>query len=105
METASSFRMLNSPKMELLRQIWDDSCDTILKGTIEKYAWDWEDHIVKALHNQLLSEKLHAIDEVCNDTLNLYRICERRVRDKLEYPSTIASSLRGLWNSIHGLVN
>ena len=68
--------MLNSPKMELLRQIWDDSCDTILKGTIEKYAWDWEDHIVKALHNQLLSEKLHAIDEVCNDTLNLYRICE-----------------------------
>jgi hypothetical protein len=85
-------RILNNPKIELLRKIWDDSCDLILKEIIEKYAWDWEDHLVKSLHDQLLPEKLHAMDEVLNDNLNLYRICERRVTElnlKIRQPSLL----------------
>jgi len=70
---------VDSPKMELLKQIWDESCDAVLQKTIAKYAWDWEDHIEEALNNQLLPGKLHDIKELCTNNANLYRISELRV--------------------------
>jgi hypothetical protein len=85
-------RISSSPKIELIRRIWDDSCDLILKEIIEKYAWDWEDHLVKSLHDQLLPEKLHAMDEIFNDKLNLCRFCESRVEEfnmKIRQPSLL----------------
>lgn len=85
-------RIWKSKNMLLLISIWDSGCDTILKGIVQKYTWDWGMKIEEAITAHFTGDKLLAYKEACNQNSLLWKLCERRLEElgiKVRQPSLI----------------
>ncbi len=97
--TYNSKGIWESKKMHLLKSIWGSDCDLILKDIVQRYAWDWDINIEKAITIHFTEDKLIFFQKACSRNSVLWQFCYQRLDElniEVRSPSLITCAGCGI---------